>query len=73
MVVTRESRLGNDGHEIYRRRGGRNLALGACLIAVVLMIFAVTVVKLSNGVTIRGFDHTFETVPGQLVPEEAGQ
>ncbi|QHQ35669.1 hypothetical protein [Algicella marina] len=53
-----------DEHEIYRRRGARNKAVGLCLIGVVSMIFAVTVVKLSAGVDIRGYDHTIETVPG---------
>lgn len=55
---------GPDGHEIYKRRGGRNLAVGLCLLGVVGMIFAVTIVKLSAGVDIRGFDHTYETIPG---------
>ncbi len=53
-----------DGHEIYKRRGGRNKAVGLCLLGVVVMIFAVTIAKLSAGVDIRGYDHTFETVPG---------
>lgn len=52
-----------DSHEIYGRRRGRNLALGACLAGVVVMIFAVTIVKLAEGVDMRGYDHTFETVP----------
>lgn len=51
-------------HEIYGRRRGRNVALGGCLIALVLMIFSVTVVKLKNGVDLRGYDHTFESTPG---------
>ncbi|MEO0389254.1 MAG: hypothetical protein AAF281_17335 [Pseudomonadota bacterium] len=55
-----------DSHEIYRRRGARNRALGLCLVATVGLIFAVTVVKLSQGIDIRGFDHTFETVPGAV-------
>lgn len=55
-----------DSHEIYRRRKARNLALGLCLVGVVAMIFAVTIVKLSNGVDIRGYDHTFETTPGVI-------
>ncbi len=54
----------SDGHEIFRRRRGRNLAVGICLASLVSLIFAVTVVKLSQGVEIRGFDHTYETVPG---------
>lgn len=52
-----------DDHEIYTRRRGRNLAIGGCLAAVVIMIFAVTIVKLKNGMNIQGYDHTFETLP----------
>ena len=40
------------------------MAVGICLATLVSLIFAVTVVKLSQGVEIRGFDHTYETVPG---------
>ena len=29
----------------------------------VLLLFAVTVVKLQEGADLRGFDHTFETLP----------
>ena len=64
MTETRKPGLGADNHEIYTRRKGRNLAMLACLGGVVLLIFAVTIVKLASGVDIRGFDHTFETVPG---------
>ncbi|WP_112320448.1 hypothetical protein [Oceanibium sediminis] len=64
MSDPRKPGLGADSHEIYTRRKGRNLAMLACLGGVVLMIFAVTIVKLSAGIDMRGFDHTFETVPG---------
>ncbi|MEM1267995.1 MAG: hypothetical protein AAGI50_18470 [Pseudomonadota bacterium] len=60
MIPIRSS----DAHEIYRRRGKRNLALGLCLIGIVGLIFAVTVVKISQGIDMRGFDHTYETIPG---------
>ncbi len=48
-----------DSHEIYARRWGRNLGLGIILGALVLTIFAVTVVKLVEGQPMEGFDHTF--------------
>ena len=54
-----------DSHEIYGRRRSRNLGLGLTLGAFVLLIFAVTVVKLFEGADMRGYDHTYETVPGQ--------
>ena len=52
-----------DSHEIYGRRRSRNLGLGLVLAAFVLLTFAVTVVKLSEGADMRGFDHTRETLP----------
>lgn len=57
-----------DSHEIYSRRRSRNLGLGLVLGALVLLIFAVTVVKLTEGGTIKGFDHV---VRPELLPEEA--
>jgi hypothetical protein len=53
-----------DSHEIYGRRRSRNVGLGLTLGAFVLLIFAVTVVKLAEGQDIRGYDHTYETLPG---------
>lgn len=64
MSAPQKTSLGADAHEIYTRRKGRNLALGGVLVGLVVMIFLVTIVKLSQGVDMRGFDHTFETVPG---------
>lgn len=48
-----------DSHEIYARRRSRNLGLGLVLGALVLLIFAVTLVKLTAGHPMQGFDHTF--------------
>ncbi len=44
-----------DEHELHKRRRGRNIALGGVLLAFVLIVFAVTIVKLSNGQTIQAF------------------
>lgn len=38
-----------DRHEIYGRRRSRNLGLGLVLLGLVLLTFAVTLVKLSEG------------------------
>lgn len=48
-----------DSHEIYARRRSRNLGLGLVLGGLVLVIFAVTMVKLSEGQSMEAFDHTF--------------
>lgn len=47
-----------DSHEIYARRRSRNLGLGLVLAGVVALFFAVTVVKLTQGHSMQGFDHT---------------
>jgi hypothetical protein len=54
-----------DSHEIYSRRRSRNLGLGLVLVAFVLLMFAVTVVKLQQGAEVRGFDHTYESLPAE--------
>lgn len=46
-----------DTHEIYGRRRSRNTGVGLALAAFVLMIFAVTVVKLTQGMSMEAFDH----------------
>ncbi len=48
-----------DSHEIYARRRSRNLGLGIVLGALVVMIFAVSVVKLTQGHRMEAFDHGF--------------
>jgi hypothetical protein len=52
-----------DSHEIYGRRRSRNFGLALTLAAFVLLVFAVTVVKLTEGADIRGYDHSYETMP----------
>ena len=44
-----------DEHELHKRRRGRNLALGGALLAFVLIVFAVTMVKLANGQMIQAY------------------
>ena len=52
-----------DSHEIYGRRRSRNLGLGLVLAAFVIHTFAVTIVKLSEGAEMRGFDHIPDSLP----------
>lgn len=42
-------------HELHTRRRGRNIALGGVLLAFVLLVFAVTIVKLSGGQMMQGY------------------
>lgn len=44
-------------HDLHRRRFGRNLGLGLVLVGFAAIIFGLTVVKVSNGGMIEGYDH----------------
>ena len=52
-----------DSHEIFSRRRSLNRGLGLTLGAFVLLIFAVTIVKMSDGDDMRGYDHTYQSLP----------
>jgi hypothetical protein len=52
-----------DSHEIYGRRRSRNMGVGLTLGAFVLLTFAVTVAKLTEGRDMRGYDHTVQSLP----------
>lgn len=58
-------------HELHRRRFGRNLGLGLVLVALVAIVFGLTVVKVLNLGDIRqmeDFDHV--TRPQGVAVEE---
>ena len=59
-----------DSHEIYSRRRSRNLGVGLVLAAFAALTFAVTVVKLDEGGSMQGFDHTLRP---ELLPAEGSQ
>lgn len=59
--------LGKD-HELHQRRFGRNLGLGLVLAAFVALVFGLTIVKVSTGGSLEGFDHS---VRSGLVPPAA--
>jgi hypothetical protein len=47
-----------DAHELYGRRRSRNRGVGLVLAGFAALVFAVTIVKLSQGHQMQGFDHT---------------
>jgi hypothetical protein len=55
-------------HEIHKRRFGRNLGVGLLLVGMVGIVFALTVVKVTRGEPMKGFDHA---VAPELVPAGA--
>ncbi len=57
-------------HEIYKRRLGRNVGLGLTLVALVAIVFGLTVVKVTESGPIQGYDHVVQ--PG-LLPHEASE
>jgi len=55
-----------DSHEIFARRRSRNVGVGLVLGAFAALVFAVSVVKLTEGSSLEGYDHT---VRPTLLPE----
>jgi hypothetical protein len=44
-------------HEIHTRRFGRNLGVSLALVAFVVLIFGITVAKISDGSLMEAYDH----------------
>lgn len=59
-----------DSHELYARRRSRNRGLGLVLAGFAALMFAVTVVKLTEGESIEAFDHQPRAT---ILPPEASQ
>tara|TARA_B100001113_G_scaffold322024_1_gene292235 strand:- start:1319 stop:1498 length:180 start_codon:yes stop_codon:yes gene_type:complete len=57
----------NNDFEIRKRRSSTNIALGLILAIFVILIFSVTVVKLSNGDKMQAYDHVLR--PEMLTDE----
>lgn len=57
-------------HEIHKRRFGRNLGVAVTLGLFILLVFALTVVKVTRGDPMQGFDHSLR--PELAAPEAAG-
>jgi len=49
MAITRD-------HELHQRRLSRNLGLGGALLAFVVLVFGLTMVKVSQGDRMHAFD-----------------
>lgn len=61
-------------HELHKRRFGRNLGLGLVLVAFVVLVFGLTVVKVTEGDPMQAFDHVARpemTMPDNV--QESGQ
>lgn len=58
-------------HEIHSRRFGRNLGVAVTLGLFIVLVFALTVVKVTRGDPMQAFDHTMR--PEMAAPAEEGQ
>lgn len=56
-------------HELHQRRFSRNVGLGVTLVAFVALVFALTVVKVTRGDPMQGFDHTVRPELDRAVTE----
>ena len=54
-------------HELHRRRFRRNLGLSLTLGAFVVLVFALTVVKVKRGEPMQGYDHVVQPESAPLV------
>lgn len=57
-------------HELHKRRFSRNLGLGLTLAAFVALVFALTVVKVTRGDPMQGYDHVVQ--PDAAKPGDEG-
>lgn len=44
-------------HELHRRRLSMNVGVGFALVALAVMVFGITVVKIANGSLMEGYDY----------------
>lgn len=44
-------------HELHDRRKSRNIGVGLTLVGFIAIVFALTVVKVTRGDPMQGFDH----------------
>ncbi len=55
-------------HDLHRRRLSRNVGVALTLVFFVAVMFGLTVVKVTSGDAMQGFDHT---VRPELMPAES--
>ena len=55
-------------HDLHQRRLSRNVGVALTLVFFVAVVFGLTVVKVTSGEAVQGFDHT---VRPELLPVES--
>jgi len=66
MALTRD-------HELHRRRLGRNTGVGLVLVAFIVLVFGLTIAKVSGGDMIQAFDHTYRPALDPAVSSNPGR
>jgi predicted PurR-regulated permease PerM len=56
-------------HELHKRRFGRNLGVALTLVAFILLMFALTYVKITRGAATQGFGDTIQRELGEGASE----
>ena len=57
-------------HELHQRRLSRNVGVALTLVVLIAVVFGLTVVKVTRGDSMQGFDHA---VHPEMVPVEDAQ
>ena len=57
-------------HELHHRRAGRNIGLALVLLALIAIVFGLTVVKVTRGDPMQGFDHAIRPAMEPVAPGE---
>ena len=57
-------------HELHQRRLSRNVGVALTLVVLIAVVFGLTVVKVTRGDSMQGFDHA---VRPEMVPVEGAQ
>ncbi len=52
MAITRE-------HDLHKRRSGRNIGLAVVLLAFIVLVFGLTIAKVSGGGALQAYDHSY--------------
>ena len=54
-------------HDLHRRRRSRNVGLGLVLVGLIVVVFGLSVVKITSGQPMQAFDHVLR--PEMLATE----
>lgn len=46
-------------HDLHKRRSGRNIGLAVVLVGFIVLVFSLTIAKVSGGGAIQAFDHSY--------------